>query len=272
MSDLTDLHPAASAGFSAGAPTYVRGRPNYPEALLGWLREALQLHAATTAVDLGAGTGKFTALLRRTGARIIAVEPVAAMRSQFTDLLPHAGLMPDESAPILMAAGMAEALPLHSSAVDAVVCAQAFHWFAAPAALSEIHRVLRPGGRLGLVWNVRDETVDWVAAITAVLAPYEGDAPRFTSGRWRDALARSAACGLFSEPQAVTWSHEAGGSPEHVIIERFLSVSFIAALPADEQARVRQRLQHIIDTHPRLRGRAQITLPYVTHAYSCTAL
>ncbi len=266
MSDPPDLHPAASAGFSAGAATYVRGRPDYPEALLDWLRGTLQLRIGTTAVDLGAGTGKFTALLARTGASIVAVEPVAAMRSQFAGPLSHA------SAPVLMAAGMAEAIPLRGGAADAVVCAQAFHWFATHETLREIHRVLRPGGRLGLVWNVRDESIDWVAAITAILAPYEADAPRFTSGRWREVFAQPQARALFSEPQRITWPHEAGGSPEHVIIERFLSVSFVAALPADEQVRVRRRLQDLIETHARLRGRTQIAFPYVTHAYSCTAL
>src|SRR5690606_39572748 len=62
----------------------------------------------------------------------------------------------------------AQTLPLADGALDAVVCAQAFHWFAGREALDEFHRVLRPGGRLGLVWNVRDESVDWVAELTAI--------------------------------------------------------------------------------------------------------
>lgn len=259
MAENPELHPAASAGFGAAAQTYVRGRPDYPEALLRWLREELGLRAGTTAVELGAGTGKFTTLLVRAGACVVAVEPVAGMRSQF-------------SMPAAMVGGVAEAIPVRAGAADAVVCAQAFHWFATPAALREIHRVLRPAGRLGLVWNVRDQSIDWVGAITAILAPYEADTPRFASGRWREVFSQAAARGLFSEPRSISLRHEASGSPQQVIVERSLSVSFIAALPAADQARVRQRLQDLIGTHPQLRGRAQLAFPYVTHAYSCTAL
>src|SRR5664279_4003391 len=82
-------------------------------------------------------------------------------------------------------AGNAEAIPLETSSTDALVCAQAFHWFANKSALREIHRVLRADGMLGLVWNVRDESIDWVAAITKIVTPYEGHAPRFHTGDWR---------------------------------------------------------------------------------------
>ncbi len=287
MQAQPDLHPTANAGFSAGALTYTRGRPDYPEALLGWLRDELQLGAGRTAVELGAGTGKFTALLARTGARVLAVEPVAAMRAQFRApspdppspdplAVPPVSLAPVPMvapvSPVNMAAGLAEAIPVRSGSADAVVCAQAFHWFATPTALREIHRALRPGGQLGLVWNVRDESVEWIAAITAILAPYEADAPRFASERWREVFARTGSRELFSELRPATWRYEAVGPPQRVIVERFLSVSFIAALPAEEQASVRQRLRDLIDSHPQLRDRAQIAFPYVTHAYQCTRI
>jgi ubiquinone/menaquinone biosynthesis C-methylase UbiE len=83
-------------------------------------------------------------------------------------------------------------LPEGSS--DAVLCAQAFHWFADEAALVEIHRVLKREGRLELVWNVRDKSVDWVAAITDIIKDYEGNSPRYHKGEWR----RPFAGGLFS--------------------------------------------------------------------------
>src|SRR4029077_945210 len=85
-------------------------------------------------------------------------------------------------------AGTAQAMNLPDSATDAVVCAQAFHWFATESDLAEIHRVLKPGGKLGLVWNVRDESVDWVATITRIITPYEGHAPRYYKGEWRRAF------------------------------------------------------------------------------------
>ena len=70
--------------------------------------------------------------------------------------------------------------------MDAVVCAQSFHWFATREALHEIRRVLKPGGAFGLVWNLRDDSVPWVAALTRIMQPFEGDAPRFHSQKWRD--------------------------------------------------------------------------------------
>ena len=78
--------------------------------------------------------------------------------------------------------GTATAIPLADQSVDAVVCAQAFHWFAAAEALREIHRVLRPGGTLGLVWNMRDARVPWVARLDAIVNRHEGDTPRYYTG------------------------------------------------------------------------------------------
>jgi len=140
---------AAARGFAKEAQAYARGRPEYPVAVDRWLRESLQLDATRTVIDLGAGTGKFTRRLLATGANIIAVEPVHEMLTQLTRILPN----------IAARSGTAENIPINDGAVDAVVCAQSFHWFATKAALTEIRRVLRPGGFLGLIWNLRDESV-----------------------------------------------------------------------------------------------------------------
>jgi SAM-dependent methyltransferase len=252
---VSDLHNAALRGFSRAAPSYVRGRPGYPDELLLWLRQRLQLGPPRTVVDLGAGTGKFSQLLLRTGADVIAVEPVDAMRAQLLESVPG----------LTALAGTAQSMPLDSASVDTVVCAQAFHWFASREALREIRRVLRPGGRLGLVWNVRDESVDWVAAISAIMAPYQGDAPRFNSGQWRRLFPNE----LFSDPEEFSLSHQHIGPAQQVIIDRFLSVSFIAALPEPQRADVAARLDALIATHPLLRDRELIAVPYQTLAYCC---
>src|ERR1700722_7574275 len=149
---VTPVHRAALDGFSQEARAYARGRPGYPDALVEWLCRQLRLGPGKTAVDLGAGTGKFTQLMLRTGAKVVAVEPIDAMREQLVESLPD----------VTVISGAAESMPLGAESVDAVVCAQAFHWFASHEALEEIHRVLVPGGALGLVWNVRDESCEWV--------------------------------------------------------------------------------------------------------------
>ena len=253
---MTDIRSIARDGFGRAAPSYGRGGPDYPEEILGWLRESLGIGPGKAAIDLGAGTGKFTKLLLQTKADVIAVEPIDAMRAELTAQLPGIRALPDT----------AQAMTLGDATADAVVCAQAFHWFATQAALAEIHRVLKPGGKLGLVWNVRDDSVDWIAAITRIITPYEGDAPRYHTGEWRRAFRGP----LFTKLVEECFAHRHVGIPQTVIVDRFLSVSFIAALPDDERSKVADRLHDLIASHPALRGRESIVFPYRTHAYSCT--
>ena len=249
------IHHSAADGFARGAETYVRGRPDYPSAAQGWLKDEIGLRTGRTAVDLGAGTGKFTKYLLASGARVIAVEPVPEMLSQLRANAPGA-----ESTE-----GHAEHIPLDDGSVDAVVCAQAFHWFATEAALGEIHRVLRPGGMLGLIWNVRDQTVDWVRKITKIIAPFEGDAPRYDKEEWRK-LFPAKGFGPLSESH---FPHVHAGSPERVIVDRVASISFIAALLPEERAGLLERVRALIASTPELHGKDGVAFPYVTAAYSC---
>ncbi|GAA5233703.1 class I SAM-dependent methyltransferase [Verticiella sediminum] len=254
---MPPIHESAAVGFSAEADTYARGRPDYPDALIDWLRQPLGVMPGAAVVDLGAGTGKFTRLLTRTGASVCAVEPVAAMREALARELPEVPALP----------GTAEAIPLPDASVQAVVCAQAFHWFASVEALAEIHRVLAPQGRLGLVWNVRDESVDWVAAISRIMAPFETETPRHHRGEWREPFARSA---LFTLPEPSSFAYAHVGPPRVVVMDRMLSVSFIAALPDAEKAAVKAQLEALIQDHPALRGKDTVAFPYRTDAYACT--
>ena len=249
------MHEAASKGFAREPLAYARGRPEYPVALDGWLRDELELNETRTVVDLGAGTGKFTLRLLSTGANIIAVEPVSEMLAQLTHALPN----------VAIRSGTAENIPVNDGAVDAVVCAQSFHWFATNSALKEIHRVLRPGGALGLIWNVRDESVDWVAAMTEIMTPYEGTAPRYRNCEWRKLFPAEG----FGPLRERHFPNEHTGAPEQVILERVLSVSFIAALPRPQHHIVAARLRDLIALTPALSGRDEVTVPYDTVAFSC---
>ena len=247
------VHNAAQTGYSQQAQTYARGRPDYPPALGLWLQESLGLSQGKQVADVGAGTGKFCPLLLATGAEVSAVEPVDAMRAEIRMRLPTVRCL----------AATAQATGLPTAGVDAIVCAQAFHWFASLATLDEFARVLRPSGSLGLIWNVRDESVDWVAALTAIMTPHEGDAPRFYKGDWRQVFPHPA----FTELQESRFAYQHSGPPQAVIVDRVMSVSFIAALPADGQALVREQVQHLIDHHPALRGQTTVDFPYYTLAY-----
>lgn len=129
------LHRAAAVGFARAGADYERGRPGYPTAAVDRLAVELRLGPGRVAVDLAAGTGKLTRALVRTGAELVAVEPVAGMRRKLTASLPSVRALE----------GTAEAIPLTEGSVDAVLVGQAFHWFDTPVAAREIHRVLRPG-------------------------------------------------------------------------------------------------------------------------------
>ncbi|MCO1574326.1 class I SAM-dependent methyltransferase [Crossiella sp. SN42] len=144
--------------FGAAADTYERGRPGYPPEAVTWLVP----WDARTVVDLGAGTGKLTRALRAPDREVIAVEPSDGMREQFAQVLPEVRVL----------AGSGESIPLPDNSVDVLVCAQAWHWVDPALAVPEAARVLRPGGWLGLVWNVRDVSVPWVAELERILRDY----------------------------------------------------------------------------------------------------
>lgn len=252
------IHDAAQRGYTQAPDSYQRGRPEYPQALAGWLGATLGLREGARVVDVGAGTGKFTQLLARTGATVTAVEPVEAMRQKLSAGQPGVRAL----------AGTAEALPLADGEADVLVCAQAFHWFANAQALREMHRVLRPGGRLGMVWNVRDESCDWVAAITEIITPYEGDAPRYYTGQWKRPFEAQA---LFAPLQLTEFPHGHSGAFEQVVIDRIASVSFIAALPPAERELVEAKLRALPQRFAVLREPV-ITFPYVTQAWHAERL
>ncbi len=154
--------------------------------------------------------------------------------------------------------GTAEAIPLPGGSVDAVVVAQAFHWFDPVRALSEIHRVLRPGGTLALAWNFRDESVPWVAELGRLIHGLAGDSPRARGGRWRGDL---ATVGLFAPWTSVVIPHTQVMTPDDVLA-RVGSVSFVAAAPAEARAALRDQVAALLASHPDTAGRASVELPY----------
>lgn len=255
MNDVAGpIHHAAAKGYTSKAEMYAQSRPDYPPEIVGWLQQHLGIEAGKTAVDIGAGTGKFTRYLVETGAHVIAVEPVKQMREQLAKRLPG----------IEVLEGIATAIPLPDNSVDALTCAQSFHWFATKATLAEFHRVLKPRGKLALVWNRRDESVPWVAQLRDILAPHEGDTPRFTA----KTLSSVFPCDGFGPLHANRFPHPGHtGAPEDVIVNRFRSTSFIAALPPDEEAKVAAAIRALIASTPELAGKDSVTVPYDTVVY-----
>ena len=250
-----DVVHAAARGFELAPKPYEIGRPEYPEDAVERLVSELRIGPGKRVLDLAAGTGKLTKRLEPTGADLVAVEPADAMRASLAAQLPGVDAL----------AGTAEDIPVPDASVHAVVVGQAFHWFDGDAALAEIHRVLRPQGRLGLIWNVKDESVDWIEKLGQIMESYRGDAPRVASGAWKDAFDHTT---LFSPLQRARFSfvHQADFA---AVVARVTSVSFIAALPPAEFARVVERVRQLLATHPDTQGKSTFDLPYRTGVYWC---
>jgi SAM-dependent methyltransferase len=252
------IHAAAEVGFGSAADRYERGRPSYPDDAVALLVDRLRIAPRRTVVDLAAGTGKFTTLIVPTGARVVAVEPVAEMRATLERNCPGVGTLD----------GTAEAIPLGDASVDAVVVAQAFHWFDGDRAVPEIRRVLHGDGGLALMWNIRDETSAWSRRLTEIFDRLSGaDAPRYKHGRWRDAFERSDA---FTPLEQHTFSFT------HVVdraafLDRVLSVSYVASASPDVRDEVVREVTALLDTDPDLAGREEITMPYRTDVFVCSA-
>lgn len=248
------VHETAARGFAAAAEGYERTRPDYPAEALDRLIQELEVTQAATVLDLGAGTGKLTRMLMPTRARVVALEPVEAMWRTFGQVLPE----------VEVVAGTAEALPFHEASFDAVVVAQAFHWFRGEEALEGIARVLKPAGRLGLLWNIRDESLPWVRRLGEIIEAYEGKAPREQTGTWREAFSRTDLFGSLHQ-RRFTHNQELD---EEGLVTRVASTSFIASLEAgEERDRVLGEVRALARSVAEEQG--TIVLPYLTDLYWC---
>jgi SAM-dependent methyltransferase len=149
---------ARATSFGQVAGDYDRVRPGPPDEALDWLVP----QNCETAVDIAAGTGLFTRALQRRAAHVIAVEPDDRMRA----------VLAARSPGVRAVAGRGEAIPVPDASADGVFVSSAWHWLDPDRAVPEIARVLRDGGRLGVIWTSRDRRVDWVAELDVLRRPH----------------------------------------------------------------------------------------------------
>lgn len=230
-------------GFGAAAAEYVSGRPDYPAQAVAWL-----LRDAEEVADVGAGTGKLTAAIVRARCDVVAVEPDAAMIDALVREVPQARAL----------RGTAEALPLADASVDAVLFGQAWHWVDVPAASTEAARVLRPGGALGLIWNVRDDSVDWVEQLGTIM---KGSVAEETIRT--DAVRVGPPFGAL-ERREWPWVR-----PMRLdqLVAMAASRSSVIALEQEAREAVLRDVRALIEAHPDTAGRDLVPMPYRTVAF-----
>jgi SAM-dependent methyltransferase len=245
---MVTTHPTAAAGFDRAADAYERGRPGYPPEAVAHLAAELRLGPGATLLDLAAGTGKLTRMLTATGARVIAVEPVEGMRRVLASALPGVEVLD----------GTAEAIPVADGAVDAVTVAQAFHWFDAERALADIHRALRPGGGLGLIWNMFDTSVDWVAALQALVHVQRRGEPHYGRSGWRATVEASTLFGPVAERTfGLIQELDTAG-----LVARIASTSYIATMPEAVRDLLFDEVRALVSDIPK-----PLQLPYRTETF-----
>lgn len=234
-----------SLSFGEEAAAYERGRPSYPPEAIDWLLPA----DARDVLDLGAGTGKLTIRLAERGLEVVAVDPIPEMLEVLRGSLPDV--------PALL--GTAEEIPLPDDSVDSVLVAQAWHWFDPERAVKEVARVLRPGGRLGLVWNVRDERLGWVKDLGRIIG-HEDD----PFSRRQVAL---PAPFVAQEQHEVEWTSYL--TPQ-ALIDLVASRSYCITSPTEVRTRTLDQVRELLATHPALAQTTGLALPYVTVAIRAT--
>lgn len=237
-----DERRGRASSFGEVADAYERARPGYPDDAVRWLTGGDPCRV----VDLGAGTGKLTRSLVALGHEVTAVEPLPEMLDHLRAAVPGATALE----------GSAEAIPLPDGAADVVVCAQSFHWFDHGVALPEIARVLRPGGRLALVWNTRDDTTPWVATLSDTVCGRE-------TIEERDAYEPVDASGLFGPVERAVFAF-AQPLDRETLLDLVLSRSYCAVRSEAERAPVLAEAGRIFDAHA---VDGTIELAYLTECF-----
>ncbi|MCU1597983.1 MAG: putative methyltransferase [Glaciihabitans sp.] len=240
---VDEAHQTRAASFGPAAAEYDRGRPSYPADVVDWMIPA----GTKTAIDLGAGTGKFTQLLAARGLEVTAVDPSEGMLAQLRASVPG----------VVTAGGTAEALPLPDDFADLVTAAQAWHWVDGERGFPEVARVLNPGGSLALVWNFRDNRDGWMNELAGIIIDRDERVevenvrpahPQFEEFEHR----------IFSWSQ--TLSREG-------LVDLVKSRSIYLVASPEEQRSVLDRVGELLDSHPELAGRTTYELPYRTHSF-----
>lgn len=244
---MTDREKSTSFGQAASA--YESGRPGYSTEAVGWLLGAVREPGrALRVADVGAGTGKLTRTVVELGADVVAIDPDADMLAALRENV--------RGVPTF--AGTAEHLPLPDAGLDAVVMGQAWHWVDVERGSLEIARVLRSGGSLGLIWNIRDDDVEWVRRLTEAMGGSNAEVLLATTG--------PRVAEPFGALEHRTWRWERRITLPQ-LRDLVVSRSDIITAGAEQRARIDAAVDGVVASVPELADGGSVALPYVTHAF-----
>ena len=236
--------------FGQIAPTYHHMRPSTPQEAIDWLTAGV----SGTVVELGAGNGQLTQRLVEKGLRVHAIEPDARMRAVLGQRCPG----------VLVLDGSAERIAHDDDSVEGVFAASAWHWFHPERAFTEIGRVLHVGGVLGVHWDMRDESVQWVVELDDIMGRPEVSRQHIGAFSVPDGVPFTKAT-----QHVVSWTWTI--TPEH-LVESMTSYSYVLAMPEDEREERLANAHHLMATHPDLAGRSTVDVPIRTVCYRTVRL
>jgi ubiquinone/menaquinone biosynthesis C-methylase UbiE len=248
--DLSSLDPTGR--FSKRVDNYVKYRPSYPEVVLAFFREQFGLTQDHTIADVGAGTGIFAELLLKNGYRVTCVEPNDVMREASIGQLSHYSGFNSVK-------GQGEATGLAAQSVDLITVAQAFHWMEPTVTKKEFLRILKPGGHIALIWNIRQQGSPFLVAYDKLKSDFGTDYS--TSGRdVRDVLIDFFAPAvmqltIFPHQEKLTWEALKG---------QLLSASYIPMPGHERYEEMMGVLTGLFDTYQQ---DGTITMEYKTKVY-----
>jgi len=282
---MADEQPKVYSGalkFNQGAQVYEKTRPQYPQEALSFLQEECGFAPSYSVLDLAAGTGKLTRMLVPLfdAGNVSAVEPMSGMREQFVSVESLTG--------VNILEGTAESIPFGDSSFDAVFVAQAFHWFKPGEALVEIHRVLKTGGHLCLLWNkdtsLKDPLHQKIRDVVWSKRPLVGT-PQYRDGLWKAPFIFASSSSSSSLPTASSSSgfdYLSKFSPlEHkkfkyqellpieTLLQRMTSISYIAGLPKEEKENVVRDLLAELESDERTKGKSEINFLGCSDVFWC---
>lgn len=269
-------------GFSRDANLYETSRPRYVTKSIDFLLKQSQIHPihASSKIDItevGAGTGIFTECLtnfytqnihllkQNTQLNIYAVEPISEMRKKLEEKKLSQTVHSDSvelKINVIPLNGTALNLPTQSPLMDVIFCAQSFHCFATKNTLKSFYDVIKQGGALGLVWNMKNAAVDWVKQLVELEEEYNTEnTPRYHKYEWVQVFENQ---NLFKYVANADFKNSQIGDLD-MIINRVLTTSFISKL--DNKEEVRNRVKKLLIGHPDLKGKTEYELPYITNVF-----